>query len=101
MNKIKSTKMDLGQFADLQKNIMNEKRLQILITLEQEHKSWSQLMLELDLRNPKLLHDHVSLLLSANLISKDDDGYYKITKTGTVILKGNLALMHKMNSTTK
>ncbi len=54
----------LENYVQLQKNLMNEKRIKILILLHNAVKSWSQLMQELDIRNPKLLHDHLNILSS-------------------------------------
>ncbi|CUR51353.1 Putative transcriptional regulator [Nitrosotalea devaniterrae] len=91
------SKENISNYINIQKNIMNEKRLQILLLLQTEQKSWSQLMQELDLRNPKLLHDHISTLRLANLIEKNDKGFYQNTKFGETWLTANIKLMNTLN----
>lgn len=88
---------NLAEYVNIQKNIMNEKRLRILVLLNNESQTWSQFMQELDLRNPKLLHDHISMLISLNLIKKDEQGFYTLTKTGKLFIDLNLSQMKKMS----
>lgn len=87
---------DLVEYVNIQKNIMNEKRLRMLILLNNVSLTWSQLMQELDLRNPKLLHDHVTMLISLDLIKKNEQGFYDLTKTGKLFIDLNLSQMGKM-----
>lgn len=87
----------IEKYVHIQKNIIHEKRIKILILLDDEQKNWSRLMVELDLRNPKLLHDHVSVLSNEKLIEKNDKGLYQNTKLGKMWLKGNLGLMNKVS----
>ena len=87
----------LEKYVNLQRNLMNEKRLRILFSLDEEKMTWSQLMHEFDLRNPKILHDHMTSLLNFELIEKNSKGFYQITKLGRVIMKGNVKLMEKID----
>ena len=87
----------IKKYVNIQKNILHEKRIKILILLDTAPKSWSQLMVELNLRNPKLLYDHTSTLLNAELIEKNEKGFYQNTKLGKNWLKINLGIINKIN----
>ena len=94
---VEKNQKKIEKYVHIQKNIINEKRIKILILLDTAPKSWSQLMVELDLRNPKLLHDHISVLSNTKLIEKNEKGFYQNTKIGKMWLKGNIGLMNKIN----
>ena len=91
----------LGKYVSLQKNLMNEKRIKILLLLNEKQRGWSQLMADLDIRNPKLLYDHLTALSSWQLIKKSDSGPYQITKNGTTLLESNMRQMQKISSILK
>lgn len=52
-------------------------------------------MSKLDIRNPKLLHDHVTILTSSKIIEKNQDGLYRLTKFGKQLVDANLNLLKK------
>lgn len=83
-------------YVNIQKNLMNEKRLGILMMLNKQNSTWSGLMNELNIRNPKLLLDHISMLTSSNLIKKNDNGFYSITNLGKTFLEANLSIMKEL-----
>lgn len=87
----------LENYLNIQKNLMNEKRIRLLLLLRTEPKNWSQFMNELDMRNPKLLHDHINSLLLSKLIEKNTEGQYVITKKGLGFLEANLEQMKKVS----
>ncbi len=91
----------LEKYVQLQKNLMNEKRIKILILLDNDVKSWSQLMLELDIRNPKLLSDHLNILSTQQLIKKSPEGQYQITNNGTTLLKSNIQQLQNISKILK
>lgn len=86
----------IQNYVNIQKNLMNEKRIRILILLRNQPTTWSQLMQEADIRNPKLLHDHISLLTSSDLIRKNEAGFYYITEMGKMFLESNISQMNKL-----
>lgn len=96
MTKIFPKNHEIEAYINIQKNIMNEKRFRILLLLNKNETTWSELMNELDIRNPKLLHDHIITLTNSNLIQKNSDGFYDITKLGKSCLETNLSLMKKL-----
>lgn len=91
----------LEKYVQLQKNLMNEKRIKILVILNNDVKSWSQLMIELDIRNPKLLHDHLNILSSQKLIEKSPKGQYQITNNGNILLKSNIEQIQNISKILK
>ncbi|MBM3910553.1 MAG: ArsR family transcriptional regulator [Thaumarchaeota archaeon] len=97
MNKISLRDHEIETYVNIQKNIMNEKRFRILLYLNKEESTWSALMKELDIRNPKLLHDHITILANSNLIKKNSEGFYCLTKLGKSCIETNISLMKKLN----
>lgn len=87
----------LNDYLNTQKNLMNEKRIRILLLLKNQSKSWSNFMNDLDMRNPKLLHDHITSLSSSKLIQKNSEGQYQLTKKGLGFLESNLEQMKKVS----
>ena len=80
---------------------MNEKRIRILLLLDNHSTTWSELMQAIDIRNPKLLQDHLSALTSSDLINKNKDGFYEITKTGKIFLDLNLFQIKQLSKNGK
>ena len=92
---------EIENYVNVQKIIMNERRLKILFMLNKDFVTWSEFMTELDIRNPKLLHDHISILSSSNLITKNKDGFYCLTNLGKAFLTANLPLIKKLGKLVK
>ena len=86
----------IENYVNIQKNLMNEKRIRILLLLKKGASTWSVIMHQLDIRNPKLLHDHITTLNSLSLIEKDKDGFYHITKFGKLCLDSNISQINKI-----
>lgn len=93
---------DIGEYLSIQKTIMHEKRFQILLIITKGPASWSQLMNNLDLRNPKILHDHLSALIAVHVLEKGMDGLYHFTKLGKKYFDSNFSqikkFMHEQNN---
>ncbi len=87
----------LHNYVQTQKNLMNEKRIRILLLLDHHSTTWSELMQTIDIRNPKLLQDHLTALTSSNLINKNKDGFYELTKTGKIFLDINLFQINQLS----
>ena len=88
---------EIDAYVNLQKNVMNDKRFRILLILKKNNSTWSELMNNLDMRNPKILHDQINLLTSSKLIKKNEEGFYCITKLGKSCIEVNLSIMNKLN----
>lgn len=84
------TDKELTKYAQFQRNTLHEKRLRILIATAQNPHSWSELMQLLDLRNPKILHDHLTVLLTSKLLDKNPSGFYTATKLGKAYLNSTV-----------
>ncbi len=92
---------EIENYVNTQKIIMNKKRLRILFMLNKDFVTWSEFMIKLDIRNPKLLHDHISILSSSNLITKNKDGFYCLTNLGRAFITANLPLIKKLGKLVK
>jgi predicted transcriptional regulator len=78
---------EIELFALIQRAVLHVKRLRILTLLSDHPRTWSELMQTLDLRNPKLLYDHLNLLQTLGIAEKDGQGQYVLTHKGRTILE--------------
>lgn len=90
------TERDIEEYVAIQRAILHEKRFQILLIVSKEAASWSKLMNELDLRNPKILHDHLSTLIATNILEKGQEGLYHLTKVGKRYFDANRSQIRRL-----
>ena len=88
---------NMADYVRIHKAASHEKRIKILFMLNHSPVTWSKFMVELDIRNPKLLHDHISVLSSSGMITKNRDGAYCLTGLGSSFIAANLPLIKALN----
>ena len=67
----------------------NETRLKILSLLNNNPRTWTQLLQELQI-NPKSLRDHLQYLRNHDLVNKSDQIGFEITHAGKLLLEISL-----------
>lgn len=86
---MKVEKKVLGAYATMLKVLSNEVRLNILYSLFQGPKTWTELILELKI-NPKSLRDHLNFLKKSKLVRKRKPVGFEITTAGKAFVELSL-----------
>jgi len=76
-------------YAIVLKALSNETRLNILYSLYEGPKTWTDLLFELKI-NPKSLRDHLSFLIRSHLIRKRKPLGFEITPAGKAFIELSL-----------
>ena len=73
----------------MMKALSNENRLEIMHSLHDKSKTWTELLFELQI-NPKSLRDHLTYLKKSGLIKKKDPIGFEITDAGRAFIELSL-----------
>ena len=89
MGKIKIEKKFIDAYAVILKAVSNATRLNILCSLYEEPKTWTELIFELKV-NPKSLRDHLIFLRNAGLVKKRKEKGFELTTAGKTFIELSL-----------
>jgi len=73
-------------YAIVLKALSNETRLNLLYSLYEGPKTWTELLFELKI-NPKSLRDHLGFLIRSNLVRKKKPLGFEITSAGKAFVE--------------
>ena len=71
------------------KALSNENRIDILHSLHESPKTWTEMLFELQM-NPKSLRDHLAYLRNSGLVRKSDPIGFEITDAGRALIELSL-----------
>jgi len=86
---LKIERKAFSAYAIVLKALSNETRLNILYSLYESPKTWTDLLFELKI-NPKSLRDHLSFLIRSNLVRKRKPLGFEITSAGKAFIELSL-----------
>ena len=82
-------KATIRAYQTMMKALSNENRLEIMHSLHDKPKTWTELLFELQI-NPKSLRDHLSFLKKSGLIKKKEPIGFELTGAGRAFIELSL-----------
>ena len=81
---------DVNCACRLMRALANETRLNMLLSLQEHRKTWTELLFELEI-NPKSLRDHLACLRKRGFIHKSKPVGFELTKPARTFIETSLS----------